>query len=109
MPPDLTSKFEAAARATDLDDLLHHIAWEETLRPAIQTYRATYQNLLVQSVLGQVVQDRNTGNTISKEVLAGRIDAIDWLERYLTSVMRKGSNANEFLRSEQLYLNNNNK
>lgn len=81
---------ENVLRADDLSDLLDHIAWEQTVQPALDKYRENYQNLLVKSVLGQAVVDNQSGQIISKEMLAGRIEGIDWIKKFLLHVLRKG-------------------
>lgn len=98
----------AVAQSDDLEDLLHNIAWEETIQPALHSRRAYYQNQLVASVLGSPVIDQQTGTIIPKEVLAGRIDGIDWIEKFFTNILRRGDKAAEALKHEQLYINNNN-
>jgi hypothetical protein len=101
------TKFENSAKAADLQDLLHNIAWENVVQPALQAHRTQYQHLLVQSVLGHPVINQQTQTVIAKEILAGRVDAIDWLERLITSVLRRGEAAADALRLESLHVNNN--
>lgn len=84
---------ETAVRATDLQDLLDHIAWEQTVAPALAKYKDNYQKLLVQAVLGQQVVDQSSGQVISKEMLAGRIEGIDWITKYMTHVLKRGDAA----------------
>lgn len=84
---------ETAVRATDLQDLLDHIAWEQTVAPALAKYKDNYQKLLVQAVLGQQVIDQASGQVISKEMLAGRIEGIDWITKYMTHVLKRGDAA----------------
>ena len=93
---------ETSVRADDLEDLLEHIAWANTVEPALAKYKETYHNLLVQSVLGQAVTDRTTGLVVSKEMLAGRISGIEWITRYMTNVLNRGKSAKSVL--EDLYL-----
>lgn len=109
MPINTNKELEHAHRGEDLENFLHHIAWEETIQPALHTQRAAYQNMLVQSVLGTPVIDQRSNVILSKEVLAGRIDAIDWLERYFDNIIRRGNKAVESLKDEQLFINNNNR
>lgn len=84
---------ENIARADDLQDLLEHIAWERTVLPELIKYKDTYHNLLVKSVLGQSVVDQHTGQVISKEMLAGRVEGIEWITRFLTNVLKRGEQA----------------
>lgn len=84
---------ENAVRATDLQDLLDHIAWEQTVAPALAKYKENYQKLLVQAVLGQQIVDQATGHVISKEMLAGRIEGIDWITKYMVHVLKRGDAA----------------
>lgn len=81
---------ENIARAEDLKDLLDHIAWEQTIVPELNKYKDNYQSLLVNSVLGQTVVDMNTGTPISKEMLAGRIEGINWIQKFLLNVIKRG-------------------
>lgn len=81
---------ENIARADDLADLLDHIAWEQTVLPELNKYKETYQSLLVNSVLGQAVVDRTTGQIISKEMLAGRIEGITWIHKFMLNVIKRG-------------------
>lgn len=92
---------EFSMRADDLNNLLDHIAWENTIKPSLDKYRTNYQNFLVKSVLGQPIIDRATNTVISKEMLAGRIEGIDWLNKFLESVLRKGNFAKEQLEVQQ--------
>jgi hypothetical protein len=78
------------AKADDLIDLMDHIAWEKTIAPALAQYKDNYQTLLVQAVLGQSVVDTQTGQVISKEMLAGRIEGINWINKFLLSVIKRG-------------------
>lgn len=90
------------AIADDLIDLLDHIAWEKTLAPALEKYKTSYQNLLVQSVLGQSVVDSQTGQVISKEMLAGRIEGINWINKFLVNVLKRGEISNRELNQYEL-------
>lgn len=85
------------AKADDLCDLLDHIAWDKTLSPALAKYKDNYQNLLVKSVLGQAVVDTTTGQVISKEMLAGRIEGIEWIHKFILNVIKRGEVANNEL------------
>jgi hypothetical protein len=93
-------KIEHAIIADDLENLLDHIAWTNTVKPALESHRAKFQTLLVQSVLGQQIIDQNTGGIVSKEMLAGRIEGIDWLDKFLTGVLRRGERALSVLKQE---------
>ena len=85
------------AKADDLCDLLDHIAWDKTLSPALVKYKENYQNLLVKSVLGQAVVDTTTGQVISKEMLAGRIEGIEWIHKFILNIIKRGEVANNEL------------
>lgn len=90
-------QLEFSMRADDLENLLDHIAWEQTIKPALDKYKQNYQNFLVKSVLGQPIVDRATNQIISKEMLAGRVEGIDWLNKFLESVLKRGELAKENL------------
>lgn len=85
--------------ANELIDLLEHIAWEQTVKPALDRHAETYKNLLVQSVLGRPIVNHD-GTPMSKEILAGRIEGIEWLERFIISVLKRGERGDAYLRSE---------
>lgn len=93
-------QFIAATQAQDLEDLLEHIGWLGTIKPALEGHRARYQALLVQSVLGQQIIDHTSGGVVSKEMLAGRIAGIDWLDQFLTNVLKRGETARRALQQE---------
>lgn len=88
--------FEDAARAEDLSDLLQHIAWTDTLHPALVRQRDNYAKMLVGAVLGRPVEIRSGGgviHTLTKEQLAGRIDGIDYVLDIIEKILAKGSAA----------------
>ena len=88
-----TKTIEHAQEATDLDNLLDHIAWEKIVQPALVKYRDNYQNMLVSSVLGQAVVDTGSGQIVTKEMLAGRIHGIEWINKFLLHILKRGDAA----------------
>lgn len=89
-------------KGDDLSDLLDHIAWEQIIAPALDKYKANYHTLLVKSVLGQSVIDQTTGQVVSKEMLAGRIDGIEWLNKFIIHVLSRGDAAKSNLENLKL-------
>lgn len=103
-----TQNVEDSIKADDLENLLDHIAWEQTIQPALSKFKTNYQNMLVQSVLGSQIIDTKTNGIVSKEMLAGRISGIDWLETFLVNILNRGERASNALRVDNFILNNNN-
>ncbi len=93
----MPSLIEDALMAQDLDNLLEHIAWEKIVQPELSKYKAHYETLLVQSVLGQQIIDQTTKQIVSKEMLAGRIEGINWINHFLKNVLTRGAKAQEKL------------
>ena len=93
---------EESMRGDDLVDLLDHIAWDQTVKPALEKYKTNYHNLLVKSVLGQAVVDQTTGQVISKEMLAGRIEGIDWLNKFILHIITRSELAKSNLEDLQV-------
>jgi hypothetical protein len=89
------SPFLDAAKGEDLSDLLQHIAWTETLRPALLRERDNYTKMLVNATLGTPVQiPASSGRAaveISKEQLAGKIYGIDYIVELVEGVLSKGA------------------
>ena len=88
----LASNLESIARAEDTNNLLDHIAWTETILPAILKHRAGFEAQLVGSVLGHRAVLVN-GQTLTPEQLAGRIDGITYTIKLLEDILRKGERA----------------
>jgi hypothetical protein len=90
------AKLLAAAKAEDVQDLLNHIAWTETIEPALIKQREVLSALLVQSTLGYPVEmNRTDGSkiTVSKEQLAGRISGINFITKFLEDLLKNGQAA----------------
>jgi hypothetical protein len=90
------SPFLDAAKAEDLSDLLHHIAWTDTLRPALLRERDNYTKMLVNSTLGLPVRVPSTSGEpmeISKEQLAGKIYGIDYIIDLVGNILSRGERA----------------
>ena len=86
-----------SAQAEDLQNLLEHIAWDSVLLPKIKVAREQYLNLLVGATLGQPVRFQ-TGETITKEQLAGRVHGIDFVIKLIENVLKNGGKADLALR-----------
>lgn len=95
------SPFEIAARAQDVGDLLEHIAWAETIRPALIRERENYSKLLVGATLGLPVQAETAGGvvTITREQLAGKIYGIDYILDLFEKILARGDRAIAELKS----------
>lgn len=93
----MASIIEDALMGQDLDNLLEHIAWGQIVQPELLKHKSNYETLLVQSVLGQQIINQSTNQIISKEMLAGRIEGINWIMMYLKNVLSKGVKAQEKL------------
>jgi hypothetical protein len=91
-----------AAKAEDVQDLLQHIAWTETLRPALVRERDMFTKLLVGATLGRPVEIRTSAGVseLSKEQLAGKIYGIDYIFDYFEKVLTRGARAVAELRSQ---------
>lgn len=102
------SPFLDAAKAEDLGDLLDHIAWTDTLRPALLRERDNYTKMLVNATLGTPVQiPASAGRSaveISKEQLAGKIYGIDYIVELVEGILSKGTRAVAELRKNGLNL-----
>lgn len=96
-----------AIRSDDLLDLLEHIAWTDTLRPALLTARDQYTKQLVAATLGVPVEITTRGGhaiAITREQLAGRISGIDFILDLITKILSRGSTARDSLRDLNLNL-----
>lgn len=90
------SPFLDAAKAEDLSDLLQHIAWTDTLKPALLRERDNYTKMLVNSTLGLPVtipNSRGAAIEVTREQLAGKIYGIDYIIELVEGILSKGSKA----------------
>jgi hypothetical protein len=94
------TNFESAARADDLNDMLEHIAWTDTVKPELLKLRDLYASFLSKSVLGTKITDGT--NIITSEQLAARVEGIDFITALFEKVLRRGKKALEELRSQGL-------
>ena len=94
--------FIDSAKAEDIQNLLGHIAWTDTIRPALEHERSVFTKALVSATLGTPMQvQTNLGVVeISKEQLAGRIYGIDYIFGYIEKVLAQGARAVAELRSK---------
>ena len=94
--------FVDSAKAEDVSDLLNHIAWTDTIRPALDHERDIFTKALVGATLGMPTQvQTNLGVVeISKEQLAGKIYGIDYIFGYIQKVLTQGTRAVAELRSK---------
>jgi hypothetical protein len=94
----LETQLEAVARAEDVQNLLDHIAWTDTILPALLKHRAAYEAQLVNCVLGQRTVLLN-GQVLTPEQLAGRIDGMTYTIRVFEDVLRAGERALQSLKN----------
>jgi hypothetical protein len=92
---------EAAARGTDLADLLNHIAWTDIIVPELTKAKDRYSTTLVQKVLGN-----SNSSTLTIEQLAGRIAGIEFVYDLLTRIVERGEKASTILQEQQYTLDN---
>lgn len=92
--------FVDAAKAEDLDNLLDHLAWTDTLRPALLRERNALTHLLVDSTLGLPVQAKTLGGPveITREQLAGKIYGIDYIMTIMEKILTRGETASRQLK-----------
>lgn len=97
----MNKSYLAAAKGEDLGDLLNHIAWTDTIRPALVREKEIYTKLLVEATLGRtpMVDTAKGPQEISKEQLAGRIYGIDHITDLFEKILTKGLRAIEDLRA----------
>jgi hypothetical protein len=86
---------EAVARAEDLAELLDHIAWRETILPALNKLSQRYQDLLTKAILGsKIVLATELGPAeLSAVQLAGRVEGIAFITKLFESVLARGETA----------------
>lgn len=96
----LESTYTDAYKADDLSDLLDHIAWVDTLRPALLHERDTLTRALVNSTLGLPIQAKTTTGPveITREQLAGKIYGIDYIMTLMEKVLTRGDAATKYLK-----------
>lgn len=84
--------FLDAYRAEDVSDLLDHIAWTETIKPALLRERDQLTTQLVSSTLGLPVQAKTSEGTVtfSREQIAGKIYGINHIFTLLEKLLSKG-------------------
>jgi len=87
---DFKDKSIDIRKSEDLLNLLEHVGWTEVLRPQIEAALDRYKRLLPKLVL-------NTGLAqkigITKEEVAGRIVAFEFLIETIETVLKKGAKA----------------
>jgi hypothetical protein len=88
-----------AAKASDLDDLLSHIAWEDVLLPEIQKTKNLLTNQLMNSALGMPCKNID-GTVVTSEQLAGKLWGLDWLITRIERILKEGHGAAEKMRTE---------
>ena len=96
-----TSIYNKVHEADELAELLEHLGWTEVLKPKLSEYRKQLEGLVVQAVLGTVVTQNSC--PVSKEQLAGRADALRWLELLIERVIREGTHAADRIQLDASY------
>lgn len=92
---------EAAAKRTDLSELLDHIAWTDILKPELQRRRDWYLSVLVSSTLKKGYRLPN-GEMLTPEMAAGVVYGIDMIEEIIKRVLSRGEAALTALKNEKL-------
>lgn len=92
--------FLDAYKAEDLSDLLSHIAWTDTVQPALLRERDQLTRALVSSTLGLPVQAKTAEGvvTVTREQLAGKIYGIDYILTMFEKLLRRGEVATKQLK-----------
>lgn len=87
-------------KAQDLSDLLDHLAWTDTVRPALLRERDALTSQLVNSTLGLPVQSQTvTGPVeITREQLAGKIFGINYIITLFEKLLQRGAVAERQLK-----------
>lgn len=83
----------AVAKREDLINLLGHIAWTDILYPRLTRHKQALMDLLVRATLEGGNIQTNTGATLTKEMIAGRIEGIAWVTKLIESVLKEGERA----------------
>jgi hypothetical protein len=94
------TSFIDAYKAEDLSDLLDHLAWTDTIRPALLRERDTFTRALVNSTLGLPVQTKTSTGVVetSREQLAGKIYGIDYILTMFEKLLARGKVAEHQLK-----------
>lgn len=94
------AQFIDAYKADDLEDLLHHIAWTDTVQPALRKERDLLTRALVNSTLGLPVQAKTSSGVVevTREQLAGKIYGIDYITTLLEKILTRGETAEKHLK-----------
>lgn len=85
---------EERAVASYLTELLESPAWTEVLAPAIAQHRELYSEQLIAATLGfPVTVAAADADPLPPVVLAARCSALDWLQTFIESALRRGAAA----------------
>jgi hypothetical protein len=95
---NVNSAVENVARAEDLQNLLDHIAWTETLKPALLKAKATFEGQLVQATLGNAPTDAH-GQVVTVAQLAGRAYGLAFVVELVEDILRRGGRSLDALKS----------
>jgi hypothetical protein len=95
-----TPAFIDAYKADDLQDLLGHLAWTDTVLPALTRERDSLTRALVNSTLGLPVQAKTATGVIeiTREQLAGKIYGIDYIVSLFEKLLTRGEAAEKALK-----------
>ncbi len=80
-----TSQLLAVAKAEDAYNLLHHIAWEETIKPRLAKEQASLASLLVSEALGTPLP-----SPLTREKVAGMCYGINFISSLFEKILREG-------------------
>lgn len=95
-----TTAFVDAYKADDLSDLLDHLAWTDTVRPALLRERDSLTRSLVNSTLGLPIQAKTLAGPVevTREQLAGKIYGIDYIVTVFEKILTRGAVAERQLK-----------
>ena len=79
-----------AAKGSDVQQWLDHIAWTDVIEPKLLTAREALTRELVQATL-------NPGPKACAPEIAGKINGIDWLRAELLRLIKDGKEASAVL------------
>lgn len=97
--PDNTAKLISVAQAEDTYDLLNHIAWTDVIKPRLESQTKIWSQWLVADVLGTKIPDGTT-----REILAGKINGVNYLTLLFEQILSKGEKALKDIQSSGVHL-----
>jgi len=78
----------SVAKAEDTYDLMHHIAWDATVKPALDKQLGSLTKLLVNEALGGKLPEG-----LTRERVAGMCYGINYISTLLEKILKEGEHA----------------